>query len=638
MCGIVGLWHLDGQPIESVQINLFTDSLLHRGPDGKGVFLDSDFQLGLGHRRLSILDLDKRSNQPMICANARYHLVFNGEIYNFLEVKKELEGLGYHFKTKSDTEVLLNSFIEWGEECQFKFNGMWAFAIWDKAMRKLFISRDRFGVKPLYYWFNGKKFAFASEQKAFLALKDYPYDFDYGVLSNSICNWALLEGSDRSILKDVFRLAPGHSLSIKLGSHLKIKRWWNTLDYLDEISEETPQEELLERFTILFEDATRIRMRSDVSLGMALSGGLDSSSVACMMRHVANKDLGIKNRQSKNWQNAFCASFPGNPQDESEYAKEIIEATSCKGNFLIANPSDAISNLESVVYSIEDICGFGIDAWLLYQSMKKNGVSVSLDGHGGDELLAGYNHYPNVMMKDWFRLGKFRPSIGQLNTIYTDMTPTQYNLPPFRQRLGIRPREYISRKHNCLNQEPTPFYFNRYSQDKYRLEDKENLFHSLYFDFHFGSLPTILRNFDRVSMAHGVEIRSPLLDWRLVCLGFSLPSSSKISNSGTKHILRESMVGLMPENVRTRKKKLGFISPIDHWLSNGAKSKFQEILNDNSFANSNFIDVKKTKAQFEKMCRTNEFSNAESIWVCVNAFLLNKIFTNKRNLFSSFPN
>lgn len=631
MCGITGLWNLDCKTIESKQIEIFTDSLSHRGPDGKGVFLDSEFQVGLGHRRLSILDLDPRANQPMVCSNERFHLVFNGEIYNFLELKSELKALGYHFITESDTEVLLNSYIEWGEECQLKFNGMWAFAIWDKALRKLFLSRDRFGVKPLYYWFNGAKFAFASEQKAFLTLKDYPFAFDYGVLAHSISNWTLLDGTEDTILKDVKRLPPGHSLSIKLGSFLKIKRWWNTLDHLEEIDIEASQEELVEKFTVLFEDATKIRMRSDVPVGMALSGGLDSSSVACMMHHIVSKNNGSVRRQSKDWQNAFCATFPDHPQDESSYARDVINTTASKGFFLTPNPDNAISYLEDMVYSIEDICGLGLDPWILYKTMKENGISVSLDGHGGDELLAGYNHYPNVMMKDWHRLDKSRPSIRKLNEIYQEMTPEGNQITQFRQRLGNRPRESILRKHRLLKQDPTPFYFNRYSQDKYRLEKKENLFQSLYFDFHFGSLQTILRNFDRVSMAHGVEIRSPLLDWRLVCFGFSLPSSLRISKQGTKHILRESMRGLMPENVRIRKKKLGFISPIEPLMSNKGKSKFLEILNDKSFLDSSFFEGETIKKKFDEMCKSNNFAQADSIWAYVNSFLLQKIFNDKRN-------
>lgn len=631
MCGITGLWNLHSKTVDTKQIEIFTDSLSHRGPDGKGVYLDSEFGVGLGHRRLSILDLDPRANQPMVCSNERFHLVFNGEIYNFLELKRELKSLGYHFITESDTEVLLNSYIEWGELCQMKFNGMWAFAIWDKSLRKFFLSRDRFGVKPLYYWFNGAKFAFASEQKAFLTLKDYPFAFDYGVLAHSISNWNLLEGTEDTILKDVKRLPPGHSLSIKLGSFLKINRWWNTLDHLEEIDTEASQDDLIERFTIMFEDATRIRMRSDVPVGMALSGGLDSSSVACMMHHLVSKDNGSVSRQCKDWQNAFCATFPGHPQDESSYARDVINTTASKGFFLTPNPDNSISYLEEVVYSIEDICGLGLDPWILYKTMKENGISVSLDGHGGDELLAGYNHYPNVMMKDWHRLGKSRPSIRKLNEIYQDMTPEGNQITQFRQRLGNRPRESILRKNRLIKQNPTPFYFNRYSQDKYRLEKKEHLFQSLYFDFHFGSLPTILRNFDRVSMAHGVEIRSPLLDWRLVCLGFSLPSSLKISKLGTKHILRESMKGLMPENVRIRKKKLGFVSPTEPLMSNKGKSKFLEILNDKYFLDSSFFEGETIKKQFDQMCKSNNLRQTSSIWIYINSFLLQKIFKEKRN-------
>ena len=244
--------------------------------------------LGLGHRRLAIIDTSDGGRQPMSFGDGRYWITFNGEIYNFLELKAELEHSGYQFKTDSDTEVILAGYHCWGEDCQLRFNGMWAFAIWDRDERKLFISRDRFGVKPLIYYFDQKHFAFASEMKAFLALEWFQPDFDPAMVTAALSNERLIEGDERCLLQGLRHLFGGHCLTLKMGENLKIRRWWNTLDHLESVPEK--YEDQVNQFRELFLDACRIRMRSDVPIGTALSGGLDSSSILCGMRHVRNRN------------------------------------------------------------------------------------------------------------------------------------------------------------------------------------------------------------------------------------------------------------------------------------------------------------------------------------------------------------
>lgn len=264
MCGITGFWNLDGRPVNREELIRFTSQLAHRGPDGWDVYADESASLGLGHRRLAIIDLNT-GDQPMSYLNGRYWIVFNGEIYNFVELKKELESLGYVFKTDSDTEVILAAYDKWGEDFQFKLNGMWACAIWDSRERKLFLSRDRFGVKPMIYLFDGRRFAFASEMKAFLALDNFRAEYNPTVLANSLEDATHVEGAEDCLFQGLKRLLGGHCLTLDADGRMNIRRWWNTLDHLPNVPQR--YEDQVAQYRELFLDACRIRMRSDVAIG-----------------------------------------------------------------------------------------------------------------------------------------------------------------------------------------------------------------------------------------------------------------------------------------------------------------------------------------------------------------------------------
>jgi asparagine synthase (glutamine-hydrolysing) len=229
MCGITGFWNLDGRSVSRMELERFTDSLAHRGPDGNGFYIDTDAKLGLGHRRLAIIDTSDAGRQPMPYAGGRYWISFNGEIYNFIELRSELEQHGYSFSTESDTEIVIAAFDKWGIDCQLRFNGMWAFAIWDRQERKLFLSRDRFGVKPLLYFYGGRRFAFASEMKAFLALDGFIAGFDPEMVAAALIDSKAVEGTERSLLCNLKRLLGGHCLIIDQKGDLKIQRRSNTI-------------------------------------------------------------------------------------------------------------------------------------------------------------------------------------------------------------------------------------------------------------------------------------------------------------------------------------------------------------------------------------------------------------------------
>lgn len=292
-----------------------TARLAHRGPDGQGLHVDGS--LGLGHRRLAILDLTPMGHQPMSYAAGRYWITYNGEVYNFLELRHELENLGHRFRSDSDTEIILSAYVQWGRECLLRFNGMWAFAIWDAHDKTLFLARDRFGIKPLFYLLERDRLAFASEWKAFLALPCFARRVDWSTFVTALLDPYCQEGIEECLLLGVRRLLPGHCMTVT-PHETRVFRWWNTLEHL--VEPPTGLQKQAERFRELFEDACRMRMRSDVPIGTSLSGGLDSSSIVCMLAESGRQPGKAENRLAEDWQRAFIATFPGTPVDERSYA------------------------------------------------------------------------------------------------------------------------------------------------------------------------------------------------------------------------------------------------------------------------------------------------------------------------------
>ena len=393
MCGIAGVLQLAGAPVSSAELRNVVAYVAHRGPDGDGFHIDGP--VGLGHRRLAIIDL-ATGQQPMASGDERYWIVFNGEIYNFIELRDELKQSGHQFATDSDTEVILAAYAQWGEDCQLKLNGMWAFAIWDARERKLFLSRDRFGVKPLHFYYNSQKLVFASELKGFLGLPWIDRTFDPEIFALAIANYPILDATEHCLLKNVRRLRPGHSLTIKLGGAPLIRRWWNTLDHLPEApADPETQSEL---FRELFFDACALRIRSDVPLATALSGGLDSSAVHCAMFAAVNGSRSAAMRRPADWQKAFIGAFTGTPQDETEYARAVVDFVGSEGIVHEITAGEVIGNLPQIVYAAESVHDLPSPAWSIYRAMRQRQIPVSLDGHGGDELFGGYQHHVRELL------------------------------------------------------------------------------------------------------------------------------------------------------------------------------------------------------------------------------------------------
>lgn len=620
MCGIVGIWNLNKIPLDKTELNQFTDSLAHRGPDGRGIYVDEKASLGFGHRRLSILDISENGHQPMSYANGLYHITFNGEIYNFLELREELKGYGYSFVTDTDTEVILAAYDKWGADCQARFNGMWAFAIWNSADKELFISRDRFGVKPLFYFYDGKRFIFASELKAFFNLNNFNAEINYENFTRNIINPNALQGTEESLLTGIKELPAGRCLTLKPGYSPVVNQWWaiykNIEDNLNSYAEQTL------KFKEIFLDACRIRMRSDVPIGTSLSGGLDSSSVLCSIKHIVSGS-GNNLRQANDWQKAFIAVYPGTVQDEKKYAEMVIRYTGAKPVFVDVKEDDVISNISAAMYAAEDVYDVHIGPWLIYRSQRQNGVKVSLDGHGGDELLAGYiktnDSFSSVNMSE--AILSVMPTFVLKKLFHYIYSHNSGNMQPIVNRMKWF--KFI----------PAPLRKEFNPEEEKFLEGKDSLFNTLYRQMYFDTLPAILRNFDRCSMAHGVEVRCPFLDWRLVSYAFSLPPESKMNRNYNKLILRDSMRDILPDKIRTRKKKLGFSNPNFEWIKGKLKPFILDNVNSADFLQSdiwhgNLIrDVVETEYRKGDKC---DFHVINNVWGNICAIQMQRVF--KKNV------
>src|SRR5580692_8221776 len=342
MGGVTGYWGYSSADLAKSVFSVFTDSISHRGPDSFGIEHFAEARLWLGHRRLAVLDLSERARQPMSYAEGRYWLTYDGEVYNYLELREELRSLGHRFVSNSDSEVILAAYSQWGQECQLRFNGMWAFAIWDAQERRLFLSRDRFGVKPLLYSDHAGAFAFASELKAFLTLPWIDGAFDPEIVAETLTNINGQEATPYTLLPAVRRLPGGHAMVVEADGRVQINAWWNTLDHLPRPRRSLKEQ--AEEFRALFFDACRLRLRSDVPLATALSGGLDSSAVACTLAELGRR--GSVENAPKDWQRAFVACFTGTSYDEREYASAVIEHTGMAPHYLGVDDNEALKDIE----------------------------------------------------------------------------------------------------------------------------------------------------------------------------------------------------------------------------------------------------------------------------------------------------
>jgi asparagine synthase (glutamine-hydrolysing) len=603
MCGILGTIPTIEQAIFKKSLNTLT----HRGPDDYGIE-NINNEITLGHRRLSIVDLSNHGHQPMEDHSQRYSIVFNGEIYNFIEIKKELIQLGYVFQSTSDTEVLLNSFIEWGESCVKKFNGMWAFAIWNKETKELFLSRDRFGKKPLFYSQINGRFVFASEMKAIFPFLDKITPSKYFEWMRD--NIFLYESTEHCLIEGIKRFPAGHNAVYKNGN-IEFTRYWNTLDNLVEVP--NSYEDQVEEFRSLFVDACKIRMRSDVPIGTALSGGLDSSATISTMAHIAKNNADYA---KKDWQHGFVASFPGTPMDESYYAGLASNHINVDATYVNIDPLKQWDKLDHYLYMFEELyLTSPIPMVMTYEAVKQNGVSVTLDGHGADELFSGYGHMLEALWNCGFNMSKIQDI---LNTHQESLGGFSQNIK--KSNLELYSNFMIKKILKKLSGK------GHRSQDSKHKEFRklDNFSQELYVIFHETILPTLLRNYDRYSMMNSVEIRMPFMDHRIVSYVNSLPYSSKFGSGYTKKLIRDAMDPFMPKEVTWRKSKIGFNTPIVDWMQNELRDWFGDIVNSKGFLESPLVaDAKSLKITIEDIINKKDsvFPHAEKAWTDLSPYL-----------------
>jgi len=611
MCGIFGyIGTLERRTAERC-----LDTMTHRGPDGWGLW--SDEGVTLGHRRLSILDLSENGRQPMSDPEGRYWITFNGEIYNFLEVRAELAAKGHRFRTESDTEVILAAYREWGDACLDRFNGMWAFAIWDRVQRSLFLARDRFGKKPLFYAElpNGD-FAFASEMKALLPLLPDAQPDRQMIRGMTLRSSFAYEATDRCLIRGIRRFLAGHCGSFRQG-RLSSRRWWNTLDHLPDVP--SSYEEQVEMMRGLLFDACRIRMRSDVTIGTALSGGLDSSSVLSALAHI-NRTRAGEARLSRDWQHAFVASFPGTPLDEARYAQRVAEHAGIQAEILPIDPARHIGELQRMLYLYEDITVTSpIPFMALYRRIKEGGVTVTLDGHAADELFGGYSTDWAYALMD---AGTDVSQVRQVLDVYEQGLPddpTQFRRPANRfssyvKRLGSVLVKHGMGMHDNLGREYT---------DHPRWKELDHLGRALFWQTHSFVLPTILRSYDRYGMSASIEIRMPFLDWRIATFAFALPWHAKIRRGFSKAIIRDAIAPYMPHDIAFRRTKIGFNSPIVDWMRGPLRGFFLDTLSSRDFRQCGLVDAQKASKLVHHVINEPRatFKSGEQAWWSVLPYL-----------------
>jgi asparagine synthase (glutamine-hydrolysing) len=551
MCGISGIINRRNEPVPSGLIERITDLVAHRGPDGKGYFTGPFF--AFGHRRLSILDLSNHGHQPMRYRD-RYCIIFNGEIYNYLELRGELGRLGYEFHSGTDTEVIVAAYAAWGRECCRRFNGMWAFAIHDALQHTIFFSRDRFGVKPLYYSETAEHFVFGSELKQLLAMQDSPR-VNRRVLVESLLT-SFDEAGPETFFDGVRSFPQGHAGLYDLDTHRFTLERYYQLAVDPELSRLT-EVEAVAKLQTLFEDAVRIRLRSDVRVGTCLSGGLDSSATSAVGSRLYHASA------SERFLGIHARSIDAE-RDESAFAR--IAATHSDIDLHVVEPSiaDFASNMDELIDTQEEPFGSPsmFMGWHVFRRAKELGCRVMLNGQGGDEVLLGYERYFSAFLRSLSPKRFLAEAIAQSRHSKLSLRDVLlYNLYFTNAALRIR---QLKRRSFLLPRVKDAFDFEVVRSSTRSFRDLESL---QLLEISRLQLPHLLRYEDRNSMRHSVETRLPFLDYRVVELAVSLPAQHKIHDGWTKYALRKAMDGQLPAEIVWRKDKMGFEAPERTWLA-----------------------------------------------------------------------
>jgi asparagine synthase (glutamine-hydrolysing) len=589
MCGICGVVSsADPAGLSQEILQKMCLPLHHRGPDDEGYYLDRN--AGLGMRRLSIIDL-VNGDQPICNEDGTLWLVFNGEIYNFRQLRTQLEGKGHVFKTNSDSEVILHAFEEFGYECLNQFNGMFAFAIWDTRRRSLFLARDRIGIKPLFYWASKQKLVFGSELSAILAHPDVPKDIDYIALDQFLTLEYI--PSPRSILQGINKLSPGHYLLFQ-EDQLTLKQYWDLPIYESELTAEDSIEELRH----LLKDSVRLQLVSDVPLGAFLSGGIDSSTVVAYMSDGDSDPI-----------KTFTIGFQDDSYDETRYARMVSTRFGTEHHEEILRPDISDLAEKLIGHLDEPIADFSIFPTYLVSKIASRFIKVVLSGDGGDEVFAGYDSYVAQRYDSVYSRVPARIRQGIISNLI-DFIPPQATkkgvinkakrfiegsalpapLQHCRWMIFLNPEQrdalYQPWFKRSLN---GSFPYSALEKHFGKVAHAEPLKQQQYVDIKTYLVDNILTKVDRMSMAASIETRVPLLDHRIVELALNLPGDQKIRGQKTKIILRQAMKDYLPAEV-LNKPKQGFSIPLKHWLNGPLRPMMSDLLSETSVRQRGYFD------------------------------------------------
>ena len=583
MCGIFGIVSASELGALSGHVQRAVESVNHRGPDDEGYLTwsardtagaqfsprtpaaEQVAQAGvfLAHKRLSILDLSPSGRQPMGNPSGDQWIVYNGEIYNYVELRRQLQDAGRRFRSTGDTEVILQAYEEWGDRCVERFNGIWAFAILDLRAQRLFLARDRFGVKPLHYSWHRGTFAFSSEIKQLVSLPLVPRAVNRQAVYEYLVHGSF-DHSPQTFFSAVQKLPPGHTAILDLRAEgLRLQCYYRPQPKADD---RIGMSEAASRFRELLTDSVRLQLRSDVEVGSCLSGGLDSSSIVSLMSSQ------LRQEGKAHQQRTFSAHFEEPEANELAYTRQAIAAAGVESHFVYPQVESLLSDLDSLVWHQDEPFGSTsiFSQWCVYRLAREQGVKVLLDGQGADEQLSGYVGFYPIYLAELLASGRLaawgreslwywyrhRPSAYQFHSMLSPRAAAAMRRPSPPAIGWLEPElEEACRGQDSYveNSRATPYAVG---------EDLNTLLYQMTFA---NNLPTLLRYADRNSMAFSVEARVPFLDHRLVEFILSLPARLKINCGYTKAVLREGMKGVIPESIRTRVSKLGFATPERRW-------------------------------------------------------------------------
>ena len=575
MCGIAGQFALNGDAADAVLVGAMAERLAHRGPDGEGSHFSGP--VGLAHRRLAIIDLSDEGRQPMANEDGSLWIVFNGEIYNYRELREELLATGHRFASATDTEVILHAYEEWGRDCLARFNGMWAFALWDERRRELFCARDRLGVKPFYYTVAGGSFLFASEIKALLAhplAGGRPND---RMLSTFLA-WGVADHTAETMYDGIFQLPPAHALVVSEGSVGEPERYWDVAMNgapRAAIDDETAARRVRDLLT----DAVRLRLRSDVPVGTCLSGGIDSSTVTALINVLlrAESPESVGDRQK-----TFSVCFDDPRFDESRHIDTVVAATKVASRRTTPDTEGLWEDIGRLLYlQDEPFASLSIYAQYCVMRLAQSEVKVVLDGQGADEQLGGYIAYQAPYIRGLLRrreiLAALREGIGSARHHGSFFS---WAFRQFRVR---------SERRGLLRGSPPEVL--RYAGSLDEVLKREVV---------ASNLPLLLHWEDRNSMAFSIEARVPFLDYRLVEYLAGLPLDQKVRHGVTKYVLRRAIRGLVPDAIRCRMDKMGFVTPEEVWMKNELASHILALFSSPEFSRRPYWDAEQVLRNYRE--------------------------------------